>query len=349
MIRLEMISKISFDFFIKKLTLIYLRNEAHRYRKKVVQIKGEALINRKIKKFIKDYAKKRFGKKAYWPYLALYTEMRGQFIEGWIPHDYFNLKILPKINPRNYCYLSDAKTFDCRLFGNFAISPLFLFISGIFYSSDLKIVDTNHVKQVLSNYNNKIVIKEEAGLQGKQVRVIHSSEFRIESLKRNKNYVMQPFIKQYKVLEDLYPYSVNTFRVTTYIETDGFVNVVYVILKFGNNGEVVDNLSCGGNYIFFNSSGEPSNIAYDFIGCDKGERHINTGYLYSDIKIPMFHEVVEQCKEAHLKYPYVRYIGWDVCVDHMGEPKLIEWNAINPGFWCFEATLGPFFPKEFGT
>lgn len=329
-----------------KMILMLLRNDAHRLRKEVVKKKGRKIVNRHIKKSIREYARQRFGDAAYWPYLALYTEIRGEFIKGWLPYDYYRFVLLQKINPPNYCHLGEQKTFDHMLFGDFAVKPLFVFISGTFYNADFEYVEKKQVAKFMADYNDIIVIKEEYGVGGKQVSILHSSEFLPEKLRDNINYTIQPYIKQYKVLNDLYPHSVNTLRVNTFLRRDGSVDVKFIFLRFGLDGVKVDNTSSGGECLIYDDAGKLANYSYDELGFEIADRHKNTGYLYADVEIPMFHEVLEKCKNAHKKYPYVRLIGWDVCIDSSGEPRLLEWNAINPGFWPNEAKFGPFWATD---
>lgn len=337
------------ESLILRLHLLRSRNEAHFIRRKVIKRKGAAVVNRIIKKSIKEYSKQRFGNTSYWPWLALYTEIRGCFIKGWLPYDYFRFILLPKINPQAYCAISEHKTLDYRIFREFAVVPLFTCISNEYFNSDLKSVPISEVKTFFSRYNKLIVIKEEEGYGGKQVSIIHSSTFMPEHLKSNKNYIIQPYIEQHQVIDDLYPGSVNTFRVYSYLNDDSIVSIKFVILRFGIDGSKVDNLALGGNYLYIDLNGKPSKLIYDFdLGYEIGERHKNTGYFFSELKIPMFKNILEKCIAAHKKYPYVRFIGWDVCVDRSGEPKLIEWNADNPGFWQFEARFGPFWSDNEG-
>lgn len=340
--RLEKSTKV----LIVKLRINYSRILAHKYRRKVVKRNGESVISRSVKKNIKEYARDRFGKAAYWPYLALYTEIRGQFIKGWIPYDYFRYIILPRINPPPDTAIGNNKTFDHILFGDFSIKPLFVHISGNFYNSDFEIVPISEVKKFFIDYNDAIVVKEDKGTHGKQVRFIHSSEFVPEGLSKSINYVIQPYIKQYKVLDNLYPDSVNTFRVTTYIENDGSVTVKFISLRFGVDGSKIDNVSSGGHAISFDLFGKPAKMAHGSKGFVNGDKHKNTGYLYSNLKFPMFNEILSKCMSAHNKYPYTRLIGWDVCITKSGEPKLIEWNAENPAFLDPEAVFGPFWADD---
>jgi len=336
-----------FEAITTGLLITFTRNQAHILRRRIVKEKGIKFLDRKTKKTIKQYARQRFGKASYWPWLALYTEIRGEFIKGWIPADYYRFKLLPKINPRPYIYLDAQKTFDYRLFGDFAVKPLLLFINGLFYNPDLELIERNLVNTFISGHGDEIVIKEEGGWGGEQVRVIDSSGFDVSELDKSKNYVIQPYVKQYKILNDLYPHSVNTLRVNTFIRKSGAIDVMAVWLRFGGDGRRVDNLTSGGGYLFFHLNGKPERMSYDiYTGIEKGDRHKDTGYLFSDIKIPMFNKVLDACKNAHKKYTYVRLIGWDVCIDSSGEPKLLEWNSNNPVFSLTDAKFGPFWYKD---
>ncbi len=326
---------------MERLTVTYSRILAHRGRRQVVRHKGKRVVTRQVKRQIKAYARERFGSKAYWPYLAYYTELRGEFVKGWLPYDYYRYKILPRINPPHDCEISENKTYDHRIFGDFAIRPLCVLISGLFYDADLNLLDEAKVAEKLAAHKDRIVVKEERGTHGLQVKVMEASEFSTDMLRRDLNYVVQPYVKQYKSLSDLYPHSVNTFRVTTYLRPDGSVIVKGVILRFGINGSTLDNLSSGGQFIYFDEAGNPSRFAYNLMGLVQGERHVNTGFPFAELKVPMFQEIKDQCVTAHQLYPYVRIIGWDVCVDEHGEPKLLEWNADNPGFHPDDAIFGP--------
>ena len=338
--------KRSLDNLVLRLALFYYRIQAHQLRKKVVQAKGEKVLNRKLKGAIKAYCKERFGSSAYWPHLALLTELKGEFVEGWIPDDYFLYILEPKLNPKEYRSLGGQKTYDYQRFGEFAIKPLFLFVTGIFYNADFEVLNKNQLRKVLSDYNDIIVVKQEFGMGGEEVRIIHSSEFKPEQLQIGKNYVIQPLIKQHKILNDLYPESVNTIRVTTFLKKDGSIDIKFVIVRFGVDGLKVDNSSAGGKFINITPEGKGAKTAFDDDGLPAGEMHPNTGYIYSNLEIPMFQEVLDKCIAGHQKNPYVRMIGWDICINEHGEPKLIEWNTHRPGYTLDDALFGPFFTDD---
>ncbi|MDF1576025.1 MAG: sugar-transfer associated ATP-grasp domain-containing protein [Bacteroidales bacterium] len=236
---------------------------------------------------------------------------------------------------------------DHRLFEDFAVIPLVTYVSGMFFGPDMQKLGTEEVKSIMSEYNGLIVIKQEAGRGGKQIQFVHSNEFSAELLRKDRNYVIQPIIKQYKALNELYPDSVNTFRVTTFLGHEGNVSVKFVALRFGSDGSKVDNLTSGGQFVYFSPEGVPSEVAYvgKLLLPDDG-RHKNTGFAYRDLKIPVFDKILEKCKFAHLQCPYLRIIGWDVCVTETGEPKLLEWNAFSPALVEVESVFGPFWPDQ---
>ncbi len=321
----------------------YSRNHAHIGIKHIVSGRGHRVVDRQTKKQIKDYCKKTFGKPDFWPYLALCAEIRGEFVPGWLPQDFYWLNILPHWNPHPQNQLCNLKTFDHRLFSGFSLTPLFLRISDHFYDKDFQLVSEEDVIGFFKKYDKYIVVKEEFGRGGEQVSFMKSEEFNPVMLRKGQNYVIQPFIEQYELLNQLYPKSVNTFRVNTFIEENGSVSVRYVFLRFGTNGARVDNLSYGGKWIYFDLNGKPSESAYDEHGTESGRKHENTGVEFSKLIIPCFQEMLEKCKEAHSKYPYVRMIGWDVCIDKEGNPVLLEWNADQQNIFTFEGKFGPFF------
>lgn len=345
-IRIRMFLERMFDSILMMLILVHMRNDAHRFRRMAVRKKGRRVVNRQVRKKIKSYCKQRFGSKSYWPSLALYTERKGTFQEGWIPSDYFRFKLMRVLNPEPAMHM-DFKTFDYQIFGDFAIRPLFIYVSGMYLDPELNFVERELAVAQISEYDDEIVIKEEYGWGGLKVRILHASEFTQGLLRKGANYVIQPFVRQNEVMNKLYPHSVNTLRVNTFLQKDGSVSVKSILLRFGIDGSRVDNITSGGTGLYIDKDGKPDEFACDVdTGIPISDRHKNTGYRFADLKIPMFSKLLEKCKQAHKKVPYLRFVAWDACVDINGEPKLIEWNATNPEFASHEIRFGPFWPDD---
>ena len=60
------------------------------------------------------------------------------------------------------------------------------------------------------------------------------------------------------------------------------------------------------------------------------DTHPLTGKKFKDVKIAGVKEAFDMCKEAHMRIPQVRYIGWDIAFSTKG-PVVVEGNEY-PGF-----------------
>lgn len=319
------------------------RNKARAYRKELIERNGKSFVDRQLMKEIKKYCREVLGSESYWPWLALYTELRGEFKRGWMPDDYYRFELLTKMNPERYMGLSDAKILDHKLFNGFTIAPLFFRSNGQFCLKDGTVISKIKLQSMLNNLDDEIIIKPDNGRGGRNIMFKHSSELRLDELPSGTNLLVQRVAKQHEELNKLYPHSVNTFRVLTFIDNGGKVKIKFIFLRFGRDGTRVDNASSGGAWVFIDPKGRIVPPAYETIGLPIGDVHPNTGIKYTDLKLPFLSKVKDFCKEVHRSFPHTRIIGWDVFIDEQGEPKLIEWNANNPILWVPEALFGPFF------
>ena len=321
------------------------RDEANNLRKQVVAQVGKAVVDKKIRSEIKAYCAEVLGDASYWPWLAYYTELRGEFKKGWMPVDYYRFKFLPKMNPEKYMRFSEAKTIDHKLFNGAVVDPLFTRTNGQYYHKDGSVLKQQELDQILQEVNNEIIIKPDSGRAGEGIIFTKPDELQFEKLPENTDLIFQRVVKQHTELQKLYPHSVNTLRVQTLLDDNGIVQVKYIVIRFGRGGSRVDNASRGGGWIFVHVDGAVEPIAFDNIGLEIGKRHPDTGMFYSDLKLPFLRDVISLCKAAHHSFPYTRVIGWDIFVNKKEEPKIIEWNANNPFFDIIEARFGPFFSE----
>jgi hypothetical protein len=318
-----------------------LRKIAHKKRKKLVAIKGSRYVDSKKIKEIKRYAKKTFGSAAFWPYLALYTEIREGFIPGWIPEDYYRINLLYKYNPESASLISGYKSFDDKLFNGFSLKSLIYCISGNLYNADREGISLSQAESILKEFNDDVIIKPELGKSGRGIRFEKSSNINVKNLIAS-DFLIQPVFKQHEELKKIHPESLNTVRVFTALDNLGNPTVIFTTLKFGVRGAKVDNVSSGGGLCKINEDGSLEPNYYNGLGICKGEFHPDTGISMNQIRIPGIREIKERCKSAHRSYPYVKFIGWDVAVGEDESPVLIEWNARYPVLWIDEAIYGPF-------
>jgi len=184
--------------------------------------------------------------------------------------------------------------------------------------------------EILSEFKKFIrkhstIIVKPVGLScGKGVEKIDTTKFSAEelynNLLKNNQILVEEVAKQNKVLNDLYPLSVNTLRVVTLNK-----KVVTAYLRIGNAGNVVDNFNHGGMVTAVDV--ETGVINYEAIDKSKNvfSIHPYTNKKIVGVKIPMWEDVKKLCVNACEKVPEVGYIAWDVCLGE-DKPCLIEGN-----------------------
>lgn len=159
---------------------------------------------------------------------------------------------------------------------------------------------------------------------GKGVEKISIKDKNVEELYKqlidNTQILVEEVAVQHKVINDLYPLSVNTLRIVTLNK-----KVVTAYLRIGNAGNVVDNFNHGGMVTAVDIN--DGIIKYKAIdkATNEYDVHPYTNKKIVGVKIPMWDEVKKLCEEACDVVPEVGYIAWDVCLGQ-DKPFLIEGN-----------------------
>ncbi len=327
---------------LKKYRLKRYTKKAHGIRQNVIERTGREVVTKKVKEEIKEYSKEMFGTPSFWPWLAVYTEIKGKFIPGWLPNDYFQINILDEWNPRMFSELSDMKTFYHSYYDKFAISPIAVRVSGIYFDEQWNVIPDNKLIDLLRLQSPEVIIKKDSGFAGRDIRFLNTENLKLQTLEEfNGNLVIQPVVQQHKELAKLHNHSLNTLRISTYLDSEGFVKQKFIFLRFGTGGNRLDNAYSGGLLFFLNEKGESISGIINSIGVSVDHENSELSLIISDLKIPSVRKAVEKCKDHHRKFPYVRYIAWDVYIGKDSEPRMIEWNAIRPGMWFSEPHIGP--------
>ena len=317
------------------------RKEAIEICRQVTEQKGHSVMTPSLLKQIKRYCKKTFGSSRYWPWIVLYTEIRGEYKEGWVPDDFYKYVLAEKLNKPSSPLLSALKSFDHRLFPGFAVKPLFVKIRKNYFNADGRVLNGADLSEIIRSHSGKLVVKRDSGPSGSAVKFIDASAFDISAhLPGHFSYVIQPAVEQHPAIAAVYDKSVNTLRVVTLIKPGGSIGVLVVFMRFGVNGSRLDNIMTGGRFITFNEDGTSIGKAYDQLGLYRGETHPDTGFHFAGLKVPSYRQAIQQCVYSHTLYPYNRLIAWDVYINTDEEPRLIEWNSL-PGLWRYEAVFGP--------
>ena len=179
---------------------------------------------------------------------------------------------------------------------------------------DLRIASLKEFNIFLSN-KEYIIAKELDNCGGKgidKIKVNKKDAKKIyNSLKENKQYLVEEIIKQNNKVNKLYNGSVNTLRLFTFYDGKE-VHVINSIFKIGNNG-FVDNFSSGGMYTFLDKTGKVIVPAIDQAD-NKIEIHPTSKEKIIGFNIPNYEKAVKMVKEASKLIPEIKYIGWDIAI-----------------------------------
>lgn len=203
-----------------------------------------------------------------------------------------------------------------------------------------------------NNYK-KIVAKQPLSSAGEGVKII-SIEFTNADLlidgRESKSYLsdlykkgytlFESFIEQHIDLKQIYPNSVNTLRIITFLNKRNEIEIWATLLRLGLD-KSVDNFSAGGlsANIDINSGIINSLVRLKDPFHKTGyDRHPVTGIKITGIQIPYWNEIIAMIKKAALEVPEVRTVGWDIAITPDG-PTLIEGND-NWDKTHFELTSG---------
>ncbi len=190
------------------------------------------------------------------------------------------------------------------------------------------------VKQMLAaSPTGAVFLKPSEGVHGKRCYRIDSPEGGSTALSsiheriRTGSFVFEESLAQHPSLAEVYPFSVNTLRIITCIRTDGRIQTVSALIRFGANRSHVDNASSGGVFCKVDlDSGSLGPFARKFsqFGGTIHPEHPDTGFPFAGFVVPHFAAAVEMVKAATERLPY-RLVGWDVAITDTG-PVLIEGN-----------------------
>ena len=325
--------------------LIFSRRRAHSIRKKIIKQRGYKVVDKKKISELKSYAREQFGSSFFWPWLAVFTEIKGEFKEGWLADDFYSVILLNRYNPESL-RISEYKTFDSRMFPDFAVKPILSKIGPNYFDGDHQKISSDKAEDMLYKYNKEVVVKEDLGLGGHNVEFIDSKDINLNRFANITSYVIQPIIKQHPSFAKLSPNAVSTVRVFTYLSEDGKISVKFTYYRFGMGESRVDNTSSGGGFCFVDSDGSIADMAYNKLGLEISTKHPDTQIPFSSVIVPKYKEILDKCVKSHKSFPYIRFIGWDVTIDQSEGPVLLEWNS-TPQLWTCEALHGPFFKDEF--
>ncbi|MFN4299811.1 MAG: sugar-transfer associated ATP-grasp domain-containing protein [Thermaurantimonas sp.] len=230
------------------------------------------------------------------------------------------------MNPKSERHILEDKTLFYKNYRDF-------FVHNV---ADLETLKRNKefAQKLLENPSGKIVLKVSDGKCGKGVMICETKDFTPDSLiqfMEKKGYKLaEEFIVQHPVLQKLSPTAVNTVRIFTQLNSNNEVELLGCRLRISVNSPV-DNMAAGNLAapIDENTGIVIGPGVYSDITKAEVSIHPITGVRIEGFQVPFWKETLNMVKNAALKHPQNRSIGWDVVITEKG-PGLIEGNHD----WC---------------
>lgn len=298
-------------------------------------------LQNKIKSEINEYSKDVLGSLKYAPWLYVYTAYNQSFKEGWIPDNYYSLKVLPEIN-NEFRKISSIKTISKKILQTELLPDKFYLINNILYDENNKIIENEKIHKKIFEEEEELFLKSNDSSQSKGITKLKKNEFNLDVLLNSNNAVIQKSIKQHDWFNEIITGSVATLRITTVKNNQGIIKLVGSFLRIAKNkSEYVDPIDTLRINVI-DKEGTINNFGID-PDWKAYYKHPITNYNFEKQIIPNYKSAVKACIKIHENLPQVGIIGWDVAINKEGEPEIMEWNAGHPDIKFIEASSGPCF------
>lgn len=323
-----------------------------KYQKCSLELKKDPIKIKKEIKLLKDY----WGcyPLHYYRY-ELYKkekELSNEELLDYIPEFFFYRLFLPKFQDKRYKFLIEEKNITDIYFRGLGIktaNTLGKIIKGKLYNNDMENEKLeNFITKIKGKNVRKIFFKPVDGEGGYGIDIfsLMGEEYSTkEGIKLTKgyinnlknDYIIQEKLEQSEELNRIYSNSINTLRITTE-NINGSVRILCCVLRIGQNGKEIDNISQGGIILGIDiNSGKMYNYGIDEI-CNEYVTHPNTKYVFENKSIENWDEIIEKIKNMAKKIPYFSYLGWDIVIN--GKEVLAIETNLGFGIDLYQIPLG---------
>ena len=295
-----------------------------------------------------NFWKSNYGKKIDSRGNKLYEGINGIFRKDYFPDYLFATKLEPKLNNYIYARLYGDKSLTELLYGKSSKVKMpktyLVKINGIWHDSNRKVINSREAANLLFNLGEAIIKPTIGGNSGKGVWFCNfidgidlNKETSINHLLNSdyNNFIVQEKMLQHSSFSTLYPNSINTIRIITYIANEKVYHSD-LCLRMGAGGIKVDNIHAGGLVIGLTDHGFLNDIAYKLGYSDtkvKMYEHPDTNILFKGYKLEGINEIIKTAEDLHGLTPHMGIISWDFMVNMVGSPILIEANYMGQSIW----------------
>ncbi|WP_373516772.1 sugar-transfer associated ATP-grasp domain-containing protein [Pricia sp.] len=333
--------------YVKQASEKVLRIRYHRISNRIAfeSLKGiqkeKGKLNATTKKLSDEYANDVLGWKGFAPWLYVYSAVRGNFEEGWLPDNYYGKVVIPKIQG-DYGKISSLKPLCNKLFNAKVTPDVASFINGFWFDQNLRPIASESLQKFIFADTEKVICKLDKSYQGRDIFQFKKHDFIVDIIEKKGNCVVQKYIRQHPFFDAFTATSVATIRITTVVDNDNKISLRACYLRLGrandthvksvNHIRIPINMANGTLYEYGYLANWQTIVA-----------HPDSKVAFKGQTIPGYLECIQLVVRLHEKMPMVRAIGWDLALDMEDNPVVMEWNGYSNDIKFSEATQGPCF------
>lgn len=203
-----------------------------------------------------------------------------------------------------------------------------------------------NVTELLFRTTTRVVYKLDNSLQRKGIYFFERNNFDFYAVAKLGNGLFQSYIDQHDYLATFTLSSIATLRMTTTSSEAEDVSLKSCYLRLGAKNDTHVQSASHIRIPVSVSNGSFSHVGYTTDWLEITE-YPSSNLKFAGCYFPSFHKASTLVKKLHKKVGFIRCIGWDVAIDQLGEPLVMEWNGEHNDIKFSEATQGPCF-KDMG-
>ncbi len=317
-----------------------LRHRSYgRTRRNVMETVYARRLTSRERKQIRDYAIDVFGSAGFAAWLEQFTVVRGEFKEGWMPLDHFELIVAPQVNRRLHD-VSGAKTLTPYLLDSVRMPDLATLIRGSYFGLDGVPIPVGDVASVLFAHADEVVVKDDGGARSLATTVVSRATFdALDVAQRHPNAALQRRISVHPDLQAVSGGFGTKVRMTTCRASGQMPELRGAYIAFPGHR---DPYTIERNASWAAISLETGRTTHAYLNeLTRDPFHPTTRVPLEGMHVPGFVEAARMCVDAHRAFPHLGVIGWDVMIDTAQIPWVIEWNVGAPNVHVHEVLEGP--------
>lgn len=195
-----------------------------------------------------------------------------------------------------------------------------------FFMRDVLILNTKSEEKLIEfndflHKHKRVIAKPINGKSGKGIEIITSidTEATFNRLTENGDYIIEELIIQNEWMKSFNSSSVNTIRIPSFLNKNGFF-ILRPFIRMGRAGSFVDNTGARGLFaVIDEKSGRIVSEAYNHVGVRTSyTNHPDSGTLVCGNQVPEWDSLLNLAEKLHRKIPNQKYIGWDFALTDNG-------------------------------